>query len=105
MDIENIKDFKEFRLEVLLELLVTGKAVNFKCNEERFEISVGRIYFLGLWMPFKVQLDSLKAVFDCTSRKLVVTGLRKTEDVLVEPETMKLKPVSLSANDLLYDIF
>lgn len=104
MDIENIKTCKEFILIVELELLISGKGISLKASKERVEINVGKIYFLGLWMPFMIDVQSLVANFDCKERKLVVKGKKVVEEVEEEKSTVKLKPVDLSENDLLFDI-
>ena len=55
-------------------------------------------------MPVKIEVNSIKAVFDCNTRKLVINGLRKFEKVKEELSTVKLTPVQLSENDLLFDV-
>lgn len=105
MDAEDISKADEIRIEVDLELLVSGKAIVLKANEIRVEVSVGRIYFLGLWLPFSINVKTLKATFDCVTRKLILIGNRKVlESTDFEPAPVKVTPVSLSRNNLLYDI-
>jgi hypothetical protein len=87
-----------------LELLISGKGISLKACKERVEINVGKIYFLGLWMPFMIDVQSLVGNFDCKERKLVVKGKKVVEEVEEEKSTVKLKPVNLSENDLLFDV-
>ena len=103
-DNEKLVDANDFKLEIHLELLISGKAINVHCNEDRIEVSVGRIYFLGLWTPFKIDVRSFSAEFDCKDRKLRIFGKRKVEIKVEEKKTVKLNPVSLSDNNLLYDV-
>ena len=65
---------------------------------------MGKIYGLSLWTPFKVEVSSVSGTFDCNTRKLSVKGRRK-QDIEEVPEiNAKLTPVSLSSNDLLFDV-
>lgn len=104
LDVEDIKTAKEFKIVVDLELLVSGKAIAVKCNQDRIEISVGKIYFLGIWTLFSLDIGTIQASFDCQSRKLTIIGTRKQESIVEETSPVKLNPISLSSNDLLYDI-
>lgn len=102
--IESLKDFKEFEITIELELLVTGRSINLRCGEERVELTVGKIYGLSLWTPFKVDVLSVSGTFDCNSRKLSVKGRRKHDIEEIPEINAKLTPVSLSSNDLLFDV-
>lgn len=104
MDPENISTFSEFLIQIELDLLISGKSINFKCGEERIEVSVGKIYFLSLWLPFTINLTSISAIFDCKPRKLLIKGARKVQQKEEPVLINKLKPVSLSSNDLLFDV-
>jgi len=104
LDPEGVSAFKEFSFDIQLELLVSGKSINFRCAEERIELSVGKIYHLSLWTPFPIDIHTVSAVFDCKNRNLLVKGQRK---LIQAPEivvTSKLTPISLSSNDLLFDV-
>lgn len=104
LDPEGISDFNEFLFEIQLELLVSGKSINFRCAEERIELSVGKIYYLSLWTPFIIDKNTVSAVFDCKNRNLLVKGKRKVLEKQEIVVTSKLTPVSLSSNDLLFDV-
>lgn len=104
MDPENLLTFSEFSVAVELDLLISGKSISFKCGEDRIEVSVGKIYFLSLWVPFCIDVGTVKAEFDCKTRRLLIKGRRKVVEEEQPVVVNKLKPVSLSSNDLLFDV-
>jgi hypothetical protein len=104
LHVEDLRCFHLFLLEVDLELLVSGKSINLRCGEERIEVTVGRIYHLSLWTPFLIDVFTVTARFDCKTRKLMIQGQRKKEIIQVEKSSTRLTPVSLSENELLFDV-
>jgi hypothetical protein len=105
MDVENVKFCREFELVVELELLISGKGIVLQCASDFIQVNVGKIYSLSLWIPFTIDISSVLASFDCKLRKLVITGksLVLPEETPEKP-SINLTPVSLSQNDLLFDV-
>jgi hypothetical protein len=107
LDPELLPTCTTLQITVQLPMLVSGLGIQLEGSCEHLTIVAGKLYALQLWMPRKVDVEGISAVFSCAKRELrlnlpVYTGERVESDTAVT-ETV-LRPVALPAHELLYDI-
>jgi dynein assembly factor 2 len=104
LDSELLQDSKELQLIVELPLLVSGRAISLKMSPERLELTVGKLYQLGLWLPTLVDFAQATAAFDCSSRTLRVSAPTSQAVPQAEVPVARLESVELSTHSLLFDV-
>ncbi|CAD8201092.1 unnamed protein product [Paramecium octaurelia] len=70
---------KQYRFQILTPLLITGKAIKLKVDEEQFQMVAGKFYKISLRFPSKINKSSVKALFLTEKRTLWISADVKKE--------------------------
>jgi hypothetical protein len=71
-------------------------------SPERLELTVGKLYQLGLWLPKLVDFSQTAAEFECNSFTLRVSAPTSQAVPQDEVPVAKLESVELSTHSLLF---
>ncbi|CAD8191087.1 unnamed protein product [Paramecium pentaurelia] len=65
---------KQYRFQILTPLLITGKAIKLKVDEDQFQMIAGKFYKISLRFPSKINKASVKALFLTEKRTLWISA-------------------------------